>query len=237
MHFITRATNYVSTFRVELLLGFCAVISTALLVVAARGQHTAGEYIGSDRQDNVNKIIEEEIAAGGEAADKKIIAVEISGAVYKPGVYELPEGARVVALLKAGGGLNKQADQAFFARNYNLARVLKDGEKIHAPSADEIVAGAFVEAPLMIYTNELKTEAGDQGTPGQSAAATTANQSQSLANVNTAAPAALEALPGVGKVTAEKIIQNRPYTSLDDLVIKAVISQTLFDKIKNSLTL
>ena len=47
----------------------------------------------------------------------------------------------------------------------------------------------------------------------------------------------LESLPDVGPVTAVKIIDNRPYGSLEDLVAKKAMGQSLYDKLKSQLTL
>ncbi len=47
----------------------------------------------------------------------------------------------------------------------------------------------------------------------------------------------LEGFPGIGPATAKKIIDNRPYTRLEDLVTKKAIGPSLFDKLKNQLTL
>ena len=54
-------------------------------------------------------------------------------------------------------------------------------------------------------------------------------------NLNTASQADLEALPGIGPVTAKKIIAGRPYTSVADLS-KAGVSKTLIDKISPMVT-
>lgn len=58
-----------------------------------------------------------------------------------------------------------------------------------------------------------------------------------LININSASQTELEALPGVGPKTAIKIIDNRPYAAIADLVSKDVISFKLFDQIKKQITL
>ncbi len=70
----------------------------------------------------------------------------------------------------------------------------------------------------------------DEATPADS-------QKSLMISVNTASAAELESLPGVGSVIAEKIISARPYSSLDELVQKAVMSASLFDKCKELLVL
>lgn len=56
-------------------------------------------------------------------------------------------------------------------------------------------------------------------------------------SINTASVGALEALPGIGPATAAKIVANRPYQNLTELVGKKVLSPTLFNKLKEQLTL
>lgn len=65
------------------------------------------------------------------------------------------------------------------------------------------------------------------------------NQSQAsltLLNLNTAAMSQLEELPGIGSKTAEKIIQERPFTSIDELVEKKLVSEKTYEKIKEKIT-
>ena len=58
---------------------------------------------------------------------------------------------------------------------------------------------------------------------------------KSLADINTASQAELEAVKGVGPATAKKIIANRPYKSLDELT-KAGLSAKKIESFKSSLT-
>jgi len=59
------------------------------------------------------------------------IVVHITGAVPRPGVYGLPEGARVQDVISAAGGFLAEAEKEFI----NLARILEDGEFIEIPYA------------------------------------------------------------------------------------------------------
>jgi len=58
-----------------------------------------------------------------------------------------------------------------------------------------------------------------------------------LVSVNTASQSELESLPGIGPVTAKKIIDNRPYQTLEELVAKKAVGTALFEKIKDQLSL
>lgn len=58
-----------------------------------------------------------------------------------------------------------------------------------------------------------------------------------LISINNAGEAELDKLPGVGPVTAQKIISLRPYSSLDDLINKKAVSRSTFEKIKDRISL
>ncbi|RSL17915.1 helix-hairpin-helix protein [Edaphobacter aggregans] len=54
-----------------------------------------------------------------------------------------------------------------------------------------------------------------------------------LLDINTANPDQLKALPGIGDAYAKRIIDNRPFTSKDQLASKGIIPQKTYDGIKN----
>jgi len=145
---------------------------------------------------------------------KKII-VDIAGSVQKPDSYQLIENSRLKDLLVEAGGLSSSADRDFFNRNYNLAKILIDGEKIYIPSKKEVEVGLFTDATFVI---------------GTVAGAASNNQ---LININSASQKELEDLPGIGPSTAQKIISNRPYSATVDLLDKKVVNKGTWNKIKD----
>lgn len=64
--------------------------------------------------------------------------VHVSGAVVRPGLYRLDDGARVVDVVAAAGGLDDDADAAAI----NLARPLSDGEQLRVPHQGEAAVPA-----------------------------------------------------------------------------------------------
>lgn len=156
-------------------------------------------------------------------ADQEIV-VEISGAVEKEGVYEFQSfayktknGPRVDDLLIAAGGLSVNADRDFVTKKINRAAKLIDGQKIYIYQKGELSA------------KELQGIKVDQAVLGDSGS--------NLVNINTASLSELDKLSGIGPVYAQKIIDNRSYSTLEELVSKGVIGQSLFDKIKNDISL
>jgi len=156
------------------------------------------------------------------------IKVEIAGAVNKPGIYELDLGQRRADLLKLAEGINSEASLVFMAKTFNLSSTLNDGEKIYIPYAWE---EEWQLTPLTIQGVSLeKTEA----PIGNSSSESVDSQ---LISINKASAKELESLPGIGEKRASDIISNRPFSSLNELVSKGAITQTIFDSIKELITL
>ena len=155
---------------------------------------------------NQNSGSEIQIIASTDKVAPGQIIVHVDGSVKKPGVNKLAVQSRVVAAVGAAGGLTEDADQS----KVNLASKLVDGQKIYIRSVGE----------------------GDGRIVGE----TTGVSVSSLVNINTASEAELDKLPGIGPVTAAKIIASRPYGSLEELLTKKVVSKSVFEKIKGLIT-
>jgi competence protein ComEA len=125
------------------------------------------------------------------------VVVDVAGAVRRPGVYRLSQGSRITDAISRAGGMTPRAQAA----SVDLAAPLADGEQVLVPS--EVAGAAAVAA--------ASAPAGPSGAPTASAPV----------DLNTATAQQLDALPGIGPTTAQKIIdyrqQHGPYTSIDDL--------------------
>lgn len=146
-----------------------------------------------------------------ETSTSGTIFADIEGAIQKPGVYELSSGARVEDLLIAAGGLSAEADRELIEKSLNQAQKLTDGAKIYIPKKGE-------------------------GLQSQKAQSGVLNTQKELVNINTASKTELEALWGIGPVTAQKIIDNRPYQNVEDLLTKKILGSNVYQRIAEQLT-
>lgn len=146
------------------------------------------------------------------------ITVDIEGEVQKPGVYQLKDGVRLQEVIDKAGGYTSNSDREYISKNINLAQKITDGSKIYIPAQGEINTDKSV-----LGTGATSTEVISQNIPAEST---------NLININTADLNTLDSLPKVGPVTAQKIIDNRPYGTIEDLVNKKVVGQKAFDGLK-----
>lgn len=153
------------------------------------------------------EVIAADIPMDGVATSGGGLIIDISGGVTSPGVYTLPAGSRIEDAITRAGGISEKADVQAVALAVNRAERLKDGQKI------------FI--PLQGQKDELGVVAG--------------GHAQTI-NINTASQSELEELKGVGAVTAQKIISQRPYADISELVEKKIVSQKTFETIKTQLS-
>ncbi len=148
------------------------------------------------------------------------VVVEIVGAVAHPGVFHLPIGARLGDLVEAAGGFGPRVDTTR-ASSLNLAAILKDGDQVRVPSRDDAQASS-------------PSRAGADGTGGTGPGATP------MVDLNRATSAELEALPGIGPVTAGKIVASRESTgrfvAIEDLRTRKLVGEKLFEQLKPLVT-
>lgn len=163
-----------------------------------------------------------------ESEGKESITVDLSGAILKPDIYEVTEGARLADVVKLAGGLDTEADTGYIARNFNMAQYVTDQEKIYIPFKKDILDGRFIESPkLLEYLNQQESNTTEEHQ---------ANNGFSI-SINTASKEELDMLPGVGPTTAQKIIDNRPYSTMEELLSKKVVKQSVFDDIRDQIAL
>lgn len=141
---------------------------------------------------------------GAQSNQVNLVKVDVSGKVVNPGVYTLSSEARIEDAIKMAGGITEGADPAYLSKTINLAQKVTDGMKIYVPLASE-------NSPVSPVGAVGQTE---------------------LVNINSASLSELDGLPGVGPVSAQKIIDKRPYGGIEELLTKKAVSRSTFEKIK-----
>jgi competence protein ComEA len=152
--------------------------------------------------------------AGAKPSAPAAVVVAVGGKVRKPGLVELPPGARVADALTAAGGASPGVDVA----PLNLARKVTDGELIMVGVTPP--PGAAPTAPA------------GPAVPGQPGAGPI--------NLNSATLADLDTLPGVGPVLAQRILAAREaqggFKAVSDLRNVEGIGTSRYDQLKDLVT-
>ncbi|AST56359.1 competence protein helix-hairpin-helix repeat protein [Thermoanaerobacterium thermosaccharolyticum] len=138
------------------------------------------------------------------------IKVYVTGLVKSPGVYTMKDGDRVDDAIKLAGGALEGADLS----NINLAEKVKDEQMIKIPKIGE--------------NNNSTGGIGD------------VEKADGKININKATKEELDTLPGIGEVTAQRIIdfreQHGNFQKIEDIMNVSRIGPKLFEQIKDKIT-
>ena len=213
----------------EKLLGHKAMVVAILVVIAAASGLAMASFGGHSSSVSFERSDEASVSdvhgAGDASSDDESSAksssaaevyVDVDGAVVRPGVYRLKDGARVSQAIDAAGGLTAEAD----VTGLNRASKVADGQKIYVPKG-----------------GEQQTVSADGGADGGAVLASGANDVAGLVNINTASAAELQTLSGIGPSMAQSIIDERTkngaFASVDDLMRVSGIGEKKLAKIKD----
>ena len=155
-----------------------------------------------------------EPSASGSIPEPTELLVDVQGAVKRPGLVRVPAGSRVADAIAAAGGYTAKADLLTAASTINLAASLTDGAQVFVP-LEGLAAQPGPSAPGAVVGG-------------------------GLVNLNSATPEELEALPGIGPVTVQKIVAartERPFATLEELLEREVMHSGQLEDIRNLVTL
>lgn len=141
------------------------------------------------------------------------LKVHVSGAVRREGVYVVKIGDRVVDLITLAGGSLPNADLSAL----NLAEEVKDGQKVVVP----VKGYPEIRQP----GTRISEDRGIRDGTGKKI------------NINTATVSELDELPGVGPATAQKIIDARSFSKLEDIMKIPRFGKSKFEKLKDRICL
>jgi competence protein ComEA len=173
----------------------------ALLALLALGGRLFLESEGRPEPDSRERSAHH-VSLEAESEPARGLVVHVVGAVREPGLYRLAEGSRVHDAVERAGGAKPKAALELV----NLASPVADGQQIVVPVRADAVAHGAAGAP---------TAPGAVAAPGASAAV------GGRVQLNSATLEQLDALPGIGPVTAQEILDYRTekgaFSSIDEL--------------------
>ena len=166
-----------------------------------------------------------------EQEDISKIFIHVTGAVNNEGVVEIKEGSRIADAVDAANGFTEDADIS----QINLAYQLEDGQKIYIPRInDEKINGE----EKVLQKEYVTDEAGDDIIIEDETSNIKRKENEKI-NINTADQSSLEEIPGVGKATAQKIIEyrktNGKFKSIDDIKNVSGIGDSKFENMKEKI--
>ena len=179
---------------------------------------TNDEFNVEEQSLEVEKDTEEENNEVKE--EKSKIIIHVSGAVVNEGIVELEEKARVADAIEAAGGVTEDA----YMRDINLASLLEDGMKVYIPTKEEVMqkeenSDYIIGSNNIIGNNNVESKKSGK------------------VNINTATKEELDTLPGVGELTANKIIsyreENGKFKSIEEIKEVSGIGDSKFEQIKD----
>jgi competence protein ComEA len=200
------------TSRLLIGLASAATLAAAAFIVAASGPVGSVDVGGAATwASDAPAASGDVVVAGG------VLVVDVQGAVLRPGVQRLKPGARVGDAVAAAGGYGPRVDADRVATELNLAAPVQDGDRIVVPARGD---------PTATSGGGSGVEAGSDAGGG-------------LVDLNSASASELDALPGIGPKTAQKILDaraERRFATVDDLRDRKIVGAATFEKLKTLVT-
>ncbi len=167
--------------------------------------------------------------ASAPSGSRALVVVDVAGKVHRPGLYQLPPGARIDDAVRAAGGPLHGVDLS----GLNLAQKVSDGQ--------QILVGAPAGAPASAGAAGGGAGTGSGGGAGSSGSSGgTGGGPATPVNLNSATLEQLETLPGVGPVLAQRILdwrtQHGSFTGVDQLDDVSGIGTVKFAALKPLVT-
>ena len=198
--------------RRQALISVACLLAAVFAVAHVLAKPKAGSGAGDPASSAASRVPPLAVPAATTPPVSAVVVVDVAGAVRRPGLYRLSQGSRIADALARAGGPTRKADPTLV----NLAAPLADGEQVLVP----VRVG--------------------MGAAGSAGAASGAPSPSAPVDLNTATVEQLDALPGVGPVTAQKIVDYRqahgPFTSVDDLDAIPGIGPARIDNLRGLVT-
>lgn len=222
----------ISYYKKYLILVFCLLLLAASTIAFFKLNNEKTEV-----EDNLvanNEIITKEVNEVAKQEEVKLY-FDIKGSVKKPGVYEFTQGDKIIDAINKAGGLTKNAT----TNNLNLSKKLTNEMVIYVFSKNELTTTKAYEQVSNVSECKCETievnNCVDKNTTNES----TNNESTKI-NINTDSKEKLMTLSGIGSSKADAIIEYRTkngnFKTTEDIMNVSGISKTIYDKIKDTIT-
>lgn len=222
----------ISYYKKYLILVFCLLLLAASTIAFFKLNNEKTEV-----EDNLvanNEIITKEVSEVAKQAEVKLY-FDIKGSVKKPGVYEFTQGDRIIDAINKAGGLTKNAT----TNNLNLSKKLANEMVIYVFNKNELTTTKAFEQVNNVAECKCETievnNCVDKNTTNKST-----NNETTKININTDSKEKLMTISGIGSSKADAIIEYRTkngnFKTTEDIINVSGISKTIYDKIKDTIT-
>jgi len=225
--------------NIKYILAFIILIVIIIIFIIYYLNNLSDDNI--EKEDNhVKKIVKKE-----EKKEEDFYYVDIKGAVKNPGVYKLKENSRVIDVINASGGLNENADTSII----NLSKKIFDEMFIIIYTKEEIAKYkektiSTSEINKELEKNILVIDENNSANIKNKSKNNTSNKEdideEKLVNINSATKEELLTITGIGESKADAIIsyreENGNFNSIEDIKNVSGIGDSLFEKIKDYIT-
>lgn len=205
------------------------IISVAVAVVFC----VLASFWPQQREENMLELGQQVMQTEEAAAEAKI-TVYVSGAVPKPGLHEIAPGSRAVDAIEAAGGMTEEANKD----RVNLAKICKDGMQVNVPRLSAKELRKLKQAQNVYASDSANTV--DNAVQTANYVPAVQQDNGGKIRLNSATLEELEELPGVGEVTAQRIVEYRNlhgFNKIEDIMNVKGIGQAKFNKMRPYLDL
>ena len=210
------------------------ILASCLVLFAVAG---IGYFMLNNNDSVITDVLAETTSTTSAVKEESTkLYFDIKGSVKKPGVYEFTQGDKIIDAINKAGGLTKNAT----TNNLNLSKKLTNEMVIYVFSKNELTTTKALEP--VSNASECKCETieinncVDKNTTNESNKDTV----PAKININTDNKEKLMTISGIGSSKADAIIEYRTkngnFKTTEDIMNVSGISKTIYDKIKDTIT-
>lgn len=210
------------------------ILASCLVLFAVAG---IGYFMLNNNDSVITEVLAETTSTTSAVKEESTkLYFDIKGSVKKPGVYEFTQGDKIIDAINKAGGLTKNAT----TNNLNLSKKLTNEMVIYVFSKNELTTTKAYEQ--ISNASECKCETieinncVDKNTTNESNKDTV----PAKININTDNKERLMTISGIGSSKADAIIEYRTkngnFKTTEDIMNVSGISKTIYDKIKDTIT-